>query len=418
MHKPLKKKPVAIVLGGTNPHRALIENLKTRGYYTILIDYHENPPAKEAADYHIKESTLDQEKVLEVALQNNAKLVISTCIDKANVTACYVGEKLGLPIPYSYKTAFDISDKATMKKLMKHGNIPTSDFMCLGYNEKPDISELRFPLVVKPSDSGGSKGVRRANSKSELELNLAEALNVSKSKKAIIEEFIEGDEIGIDCFVEDGHAHVVSMHRKRKPQLNDGSVIFSIGSISPPEISESVKNKIQVISNQIAKVFNLNNTPLLIQAIVKEDDFRVVEFAPRIGGGLNFRKINLFTGFDIIDAAVNSFLGIKVPPVYTKPDFYYSENHIYTEPGIFGEITGYQDLLQQNILVEFYPNKTPGMAIHSGKASKDRAASFIVKANSLDEIIEKVITTLNTIKVLDIDGRSLNFLHNYKNLCF
>jgi biotin carboxylase len=418
MHNPVKDKPVAIVLGGTNPHKALIENLKTRGYYTILLDYHENPPAKEVADSHIKESTLDQEKVLAVARQKNAELVISTCVDQANVTACYVGEKLGLPIPYSYKTAFDISDKATMKELMKHGNIPTSNFICLRDNKKPDISELRFPMVVKPSDSGGSKGVRRANVKSELERYLAEALNVSRSKKAIIEEFVEGDEIGIDCFVEDGHAHVVTMHRKRKPQANDDSVIFSIGSISPPDISESAKNKIQVISNQIATVFKLNNTPLLIQAIVKGDDVKVVEFAPRIGGGLNFKKIHLFAGFNIIDATVNSFLGIRVMPVYAKPDFYYSENHIYTEPGVFGEITGYQELLDKNILVGFYPNKTWGMVIHPGKASKDRAASFIVRAKSLNDIIGKVITTLNAINVSDINGRNLNFLHNYESLCF
>ena len=92
-------KPIAIVLGGTNPHKALIENLRTRGYYTLLIDYNENPPAKEIADNHIKFSTLDQEGVLSIAKSVNAELVISTCVDQANVTACYVGEKLELPIP-------------------------------------------------------------------------------------------------------------------------------------------------------------------------------------------------------------------------------------------------------------------------------------------------------------------------------
>ena len=60
-------KPKAIVLGGTNPHIELIENLKRRGYYTVLVDYYENPPAKHAADQHIQESTLDLEKVLQIA---------------------------------------------------------------------------------------------------------------------------------------------------------------------------------------------------------------------------------------------------------------------------------------------------------------------------------------------------------------
>ena len=76
-------------------------------------------------------------------------------------------------------------------------------------------------------------------------------------------------------------------------------------------------------------------------------------------------------------------------PKYEKPNFLYSENHIYTEPGIFGEITDYQGLIDNNTIVDFFPNKTRGMVIESGKASKDRAASFIVKADSKDEIIKK-----------------------------
>ena len=71
MDNKSKPKPVAIVLAGTPPHTALIENLKRRGYYTILIDYFENPPAKKAADEHVRESTLDQEKVLEQKKQKS-----------------------------------------------------------------------------------------------------------------------------------------------------------------------------------------------------------------------------------------------------------------------------------------------------------------------------------------------------------
>ena len=84
----------AIVLGGTNPHIELIKNLKKRGYYTILVDYAENPLAKDYADEHIQESSLDKEKVFKIARDRKVNLVISTCSDQANVTACY-GRKTG-----------------------------------------------------------------------------------------------------------------------------------------------------------------------------------------------------------------------------------------------------------------------------------------------------------------------------------
>ena len=111
------------MLGGTSPHIALIENLKDRGYYTVLVDYYENPPAKKVADEHIRESTLDQDKVLEIAKSINAKLVISACVDQANVTACYVAEKLGLPVPYIYETAMSVTNKGLMKRKMLESGI-------------------------------------------------------------------------------------------------------------------------------------------------------------------------------------------------------------------------------------------------------------------------------------------------------
>ena len=333
-----------MVLGGTNPHKALVENLQGRGYYTILLDYLPNPPAAVEADEHIQESTLDKDKVLEIASERRADLVIATCIDQANVTACYVAEKCNLPHPYSYETACVIADKTSMKQGMVQAGIPTASFTITDSWENLDKTNLSYPLVVKPSDTNGSKGVRRADSDDELFMYLSEALALSRNGNAIVEDYLEGDEIGIDCFVSDGSVHVITMHKKRKPQRKDGTVLYSIGSISPPPISKEVERKIQTIAEDICKTFELKNTPLLIQVMVNGENVNVIEFAPRIGGGLNFRKIKLFAGFDILSAAVDSFLNKSVTVSFQKANLYYSENHIYTEPGIYGSIEGYQDL--------------------------------------------------------------------------
>lgn len=419
MIDPRKKKNVSIVLGGTNPHRALIKNLKNRGYYTILVDHLESPPAKEYADYHIQESTLEQDKVLELAKRQKAILVISACVDQAHVTACYVGEKLGLPIPYSYQTALKISDKTTMKESMNEAKIPTSNYVIIKEGEIIDLGNLRFPLVVKPSDSNGSKGVRKAEDKESLDKYLAAALKISRNKKAVVEEFMSGVEIGVDCFIAEGVAHILMLRKRIVPKLADGSVISSIGSITPVDISKEAKRNIQNIANRIAKTFKLNNSALLLQVIVDGDDVKVVEFAPRIGGGLNFATVQQATGFDIIDAAVSSYLGVKVKPVYSNQEnYYYAIIHLYTQPGIFGKVNGYKELLNQSIIEGFYQNKVRGTSILPGKASKDRAASFIVKGKTFESIIEHAQTTLNTIMVLDINGHELKHLDIYDKLLF
>ena len=114
----MTERKVAIVLGGTSPHIELIRQLHERNFFVVLVDYLSNPPAKQYADVHIQESTLDCEAVLNVAIEFNASLVISACVDQANITACYVAEKLNLPRPYSYELANNITNKGYMKEVM------------------------------------------------------------------------------------------------------------------------------------------------------------------------------------------------------------------------------------------------------------------------------------------------------------
>lgn len=413
------QKPVAIVLGGTNPHRALISSLKERGYYVTLIDYLENPPAKALADLHIQESTLDKKKVLEIAKKMKVSLVISSCVDQAYVTACYVGEELGLSIPFSYQTSRTTSEKITMKQTMLKNRIPTANFVVTDDSKNPNLEDLNYPLVVKPSDTNGSKGVRKVDSKDLLEKSIKEALLVSRNKKIIAEEFMEGIEIGVDCIISNHKAYIITTHQKRKPNINtDNSVIFSIGSLSPAQLSEKAIENVKFIANRIAHVFKLNNTPLLIQFIVNHNDVKVIEFAPRIGGGLNFFKIKQFAAYDIINASIDSFLNIPIKTNFSIPNCFYSENHIYTEPGIFGEIIGSNDLIKNETIEILFPNKTRGMSIEPGKASKERAASFIVKGQTIKEIEDKVKRALDVIKVKDINGHELSFKQNYKELLF
>lgn len=414
----MQNKPVAIVLGGTNPHKALMEKLKDRGFFVILVDYFDNPPAKEVTNIHIKESTLDKEAVLEIAKKYNAKLVISSCVDQAYITACYVGEILNLPIPFSYKAALEFSNKIFIKQKMTDNNIPTAKFIVLDTFDKNKINNLSFPLVVKPVDTNGSKGVRKVEKKDDIEDAFKMAQNVSNKKEIIIEEFLDGVELGVDCVVINNVAKILTTHQKRKPSTNDNSVIFSIGSLSPAQISSKAQNKIELIATQIAKCFDLNNTPLLIQCIVKNDDVNVVEFAPRIGGGLNFFKIKLFANYDILEASIDSFLNIPLKSESNHPSIMYSENHIYTEPGIFGKISGYEKYLTNNILEIMSINKTRGMKIEAGKASKDRIASFVVKGKDINEIEEKTREVIDHLIIQDIDGKKLPFHHLYENLMF
>lgn len=401
-------KPVALVLGGTVPHVHLIELLKGRGYYTILLDYTPNPPAKEFADEHLPVSTLDPDAVLDVARRRNACLVISTNVDQANVTCCYVAEKLGLFSPYSYETALNVTDKQRMKKIMLDNNIPTSKYIQVGSLEEAKAIDLRFPLMVKPADSNSANGVKRVSSQEELERYLPDSLRFSRNGKAIIEEFVTGKEISAYGVIVNDEAKLI-MHQERV-SVYDGEdkVIKCYASLAPSRITETAADKAEQILTMIAKAFHLDNTPLFFQGIVNGEDISVIEFAPRVGGGISFQTIKDATGYDIIAAALDSYLNIPISVDSWHPmNGKYAVNQIYGTNGVYNNTTGVEALVENGTVnvLSFYKHK--GDIIDSSRASSSRIGVMVVSDKTEAGLRHKISKAFSQLDSFDINGKSI-----------
>lgn len=401
-------KPIALVLGGTIPHVHLIELLKERGYYTVLLDYTPNPPAKEYADEHLPVSTLDNEAVLEVAREKKASLVISTNVDQANVTCCYVSEKLGLYSPYSYETALDVTDKQRMKRIMCDKNIPTSKYLQVGSLEEVENLKLTFPVMVKPADSNSANGVKRAYTQEELEKYLPDALRFSRNGKAIVEEFVTGKEISAYGVVMDGEAKLL-MHQERV-SVYDGEdkVIKCYASLAPSRISENAGIKAEKILTMIAQAFQLDNTPLFFQGIVNGDDISVIEFAPRVGGGISFQTIKNATGYDIIAAALDSYLNIPISIDSWHPmDSRYAVNQIYGTNGVYDKTTGGDCILKDGTVKVLSYYKHKGDVIDSSRASSSRIGVMVVSDPTEAGLRKKISEAFSRLNSFDEKGNSI-----------
>lgn len=406
------EKPVAIVLGGTAPHKLLVEKLHERGYYVVLVDYLTNPPAKQLAEEHIQASTLDRERVLEIAKEKKASLVISTCIDQANSVCCYVAEKLNLPHPYSYETSLLVTNKGLMKKRMKEFDVPSSPFILTKNTENIDWNKVTFPCVVKPVDCNSSKGVHRADSPEEAEPYILEAIKLSQTDEAIIEDFCLGDEIQVDCVALDNDADVVMTRSKVKVKFAEGSVLNSVGSIVPAQIPEKMLPELKTIAQNIARGFGLHNTPFFYQAIVSEGKVNVLEFAPRVGGGLSYYMIKNFVGFDAVEAAVDSFLGLPIDKSYRNPEKIYRSCLLYAKPCTFDHVEGVEGLKAKGVIREFFITKSKGDILDGDMRSSNRVASFIVEAANLEELKKYLSLCLDSVKVIDSEGNDMAIMPN------
>ena len=405
-------KPIALVLGGTAPHKLLVDKLHERGYYVVLIDYSTNPPAKELAEEHIQVSTLDKERVLEIAKARNVSLVISTCIDQANSVCCYVSEKLNLPHPYSYETSLLVTNKGLMKKRMKEFDVPSSSFILTRNVADVDWSHVCFPCVVKPVDCNSSKGVHRADSLEEAKSYVEKAIQLSRTNEAIIEDFCPGDEIQVDCVALENDADVVMTRSKVKMTFGEGAVLNSVGSIVPAQTPEILIPRLKEIAQNIARGFGLRNTPFFYQAIVAGDKINVLEFAPRVGGGLSYYMIKNFIGFDAVEAAIDSFLGVPIKERFCAPEKVYRTCLLYAKPCIFDHVEGVEDLRANSIVKEFLITKTKGDAIDGDMRSTNRVASFIVEASDMIELQKHVSLCLNRVKVIDSKGNNVAIMPN------
>lgn len=397
-----------LVLAGGADQIALINELKERGHETILLDYFENPPAKPYADKHIVASTLDVEKVKHVCIEENVDLLTTACTDQALLTVANVSEQLGLPCYLSYKTGLNVTNKSYMKKVLAEKNIPTAKFAILDKIDTKAVSGFNYPLVVKPVDCNSSKGVFRIDSDEEYSDCLKKAIELSRTKTAIVEEFKVGNEVSVDFYVEGKVAKMLSATTSLKIRNRKS---FTILCSDYPAINEEQEAIVTEIGNKIAESFGLENCPLFIQMIVNGKDVNVIEFSARMGGGSKYHLIKVISGVDIMSKYVDMILGEKPQVNPTKKVKFCKMVYLYCNPGKFDHIEGFETLKEQGYIESFFIYKTKGMEITKSETSGDRPAGYLIVADSAEELENKLRYVDSHIKVMSHDNVDI-MLHN------
>lgn len=403
----MEKIKKVMVLAGGNDQIELIKGIRKRfpEAEVILIDMNPNVRAKDFADKMLVISTMDFDKVLEAAKNENIDLILSACGDQPMRTMAYISEKLNLPCYITYQQSLNLTNKVLMKRLMIDGGIPTSKFRRFDINSDINIDGLKFPLVIKPADNNGSKGIIKVFSKDEFDKAIAEARRFTLSGDLLVEEFKEGEEYSIEAFLKNGEPHIVFASKNIKIKNRNTFTICRNEYVG--DLTESLANKIKEIVACIGKVFQIDNVPLLIQMIVNGDEVNVIEFSARTGGGSKLFFIRQMVGVDIIENLLDITFGnepnINPTPSKDKAAILYA----YAYPGEFTAIGNLEDLLENGAITEFYQYKTFGSKIQSSNYSSDRPIGFLLRGKDEKELSDKVTTVNETIQILDENGNDI-----------
>lgn len=397
-----------VVLAGGFDQIALINELKRRGHQVVLVDYFQNPPARAYADKHIVASTLDVERVRDIVLEEKADLLCTACTDQALLTVANVSGQLGLPCYISYETALNVTNKSYMKRRMMECGIPTAKFIILDKMDLSRLSGFEYPLVVKPVDCNSSKGVKKVMSEEELVSALNDAMQFSRTGSAIVEEFKSGTEISADFYIENGQAKYLSATSSVK--IGNRKSFTIMGSVYPAVTPEQ-KERICKVASQIAEGFDLDNCPLLIQLIVNGDKVDVIEFSARMGGGTKYKLIEVLSGVNIMSEYVDMILGARPSVNPTEMKGFCRMNYIYCNPGTLDRVEGLEELKRKGLIVDYFLYKTKGMKITASETSGDRAAGYLLIADSQEEMMRKVSLADSSVKVLSSEDEDI-MIHN------
>lgn len=397
----------ALVLAGGYPQIALIKELKRRGVTVVLADWGANPVAKPYADIFYQASTLDIDAITEVAKKEKVDFLITACTDQALLTVAKVSEELGLPCYVDYKTALDVTNKSYMKEKFAEAGVPTAKFVVMGELEEEKIKDMKFPLIVKPVDCNSSKGVKKVLNMEELKTAFADAVRYSRTNTAIVEDFVSGEEISVDIYVEDGKANVLCVSNSEKIAADDKFVIFR--GKYPAVADESILAKIEDTAQKIADAFGIKNSPMLVQLICDGKDVYVLEFSARTGGGVKFQLIKRASGFDVLKAVADLTMGIKPHLEKTAPENKYIVNEfIYCKAGVFDHLEGLEELKSKGIISEYFQFKSKGIEFDGSiENSGDRIGGFTVQADTVEDLRQKHRIAAETLKVVGSKGEDM-----------
>ena len=312
-----------MLLGGLRYLLPLIDAAHEQGYYVVTADYLPNNIAHKYSDEYVNVSIVDKDAVLQVAREKQIDGIISFAVDPGVVSAAYVQEQMHLPAMGPYSSVVILQNKDLFRAfLTEHGfNVPAAK----GYSDKKqalsDTGWFNYPMIVKPTDSAGSKGVTRIDSIDEYEAALDEAFDKSISGHIIVEEFIEkaGCSSDTDSFLLNGELKFVSFNAQRfdEKAINPYTpAAYSWPSTFTPEQEAYLTAELQ----RLFSLLMMNTSVFNIETRVGTNGKPyIMECTPRGGGNRLSEMLRYATGVDMLTAQVRAAVGDSVEGIKQKP---------------------------------------------------------------------------------------------------
>ena len=392
-----------LLLGGDHLLMPVINAAHELGCHVITCDYLPDNIAHKYSDEYFNASTTDKDSILEFAKNSKIDGVL-TFTDSGVVAAGYVAEKLRLPSPGPYESIKILQNKALFRDFLKKNefNVPVAK----GYESIEDaivdLDRFRFPVIVKPVDSAGSKGVSKVDGVEGVENAVKFALEYSMSKHFIIEEFIEkkGCSSDCDCFSVDGEMKAVyfsSQHFDTKSDNQYTPASYSWPSTISDENQRVLRDELQRLISLLGMRTSIYNVE--VRESVEGIPY-IMEVSPRGGGNRLAEMVRYATGVDMIRNSVRMALGIRTEHIDTKPfNGYWAEIILHSNrSGIFNRLEIDQKMLKNVVETDLWVKD--GDEIHEFSSARFAIGTLVMRFEDAGELEKAISKQSEWLKVM------------------
>lgn len=391
-----------LMLGGSTSQICAIKKAQEMGHHVIICDYLPDNPGQYVADEFYNISTTDKEAVFELAKDLNLDAVVCYASDPAAPTAAYVCEKLGFPTN-PYESVMILSNKDTFRKFLKDHNfcVPyTEDYTDLD-SMKRNAHNFHFPVMVKPVDCSGSKGINKIYSASEYDYAFSDAMRYSRCKKLVVEEFIEkeGYQVSGDGFSVNGKL-VFRCFGNEFYSNNGIKEYVPLGecwpSVLPNKTQAKIHNELQRLITELGMKTGAYNIEVILD---KNENVYILELGARNGGSLIPQITQYATGIDMVEYTIKAALGEDCSNLEMKEASGYWSNYMVhsTKSGKLINVELSNEIKEN--FVEYQTDYKKGDDVTAFENSGHALGTMVFKYKSKEEMFDKISRLTNLVKV-------------------
>lgn len=378
-----QNKKSVLIFGVGLLQKSIIYRAKLMGLYTIGIDPAADATCKDEVDAFEIVGGQDLEGTMAVAKKYQVEAVVTAATDKPLVMMARVAKELNLSF-YSVETAQWSTDKFQMKERFELGGVPHAQGRLISKVEEAE--GLVLPVIVKPRDNSGSRGVKLCRDKNELQICIDEALENSKLDTVLVEEFIEGPEYSIESLHHDGKSEVIQFTEKKTTEFPYN---VELGHIQPANISDENKQKICEIIAKIGKALNFENCPSHTELKINDRGIFVIETSPRLGGDYITSTLTpLSTGVNLEDELLKISFGESINPQPKAVQYSGVRFFSFKEGSVIKHVPNEEIVKGWPHVVDFSFTLKEGDKVNRITSSLNRYGQLILQAGNRDAIEE------------------------------